>query len=78
MAGNPKSSEWYSTPRDRRARKGVEVTLSDEARARLDAIAKKRGETRSAIVEALIMAAKLTAVLVVAFSASGATIKGPP
>jgi len=56
MTSNPTDSEWYSTPRDKRKRKGVEVTLSPEARKRLDALAK--GTTMSAVVEALIMRAK--------------------
>jgi len=56
MTGNPTDSEWYSTPRDKRKRKGVEVTLSPEARKKLNALAK--GSTMSAIVEALIMRAK--------------------
>ena len=56
MTSNPTDSEWYSTPRDKRKRKGVEVTLSPEARKRLDALAK--GTTMSSVVEALIMRAK--------------------
>ncbi len=56
MASNPTESEWYSTPRAKRTRKGVEVTLSPEARKKLDALAK--GSSMSAVVEALIMKAK--------------------
>jgi hypothetical protein len=56
MTSNPTDSEWYSTPRDKRKRKGVELTLSAEARKRLDSLAK--GTTMSAVVEALIMKAK--------------------
>lgn len=51
--GNPIESEWYSTPRDKRKRKGVEVTLSPEARKELDALAK--GSTMSAVIEAWLM-----------------------
>ena len=56
MTSNPTDSEWYSTPRDKRKRKGVELTLSPEARKRLDSLAK--GTTMSAVVEALIMKAR--------------------
>ncbi len=56
MASNAIDSEWYSTPRGKRKRKGVEVTLSPEARKRLDVLA--RGTTMSAVVEALIMKAR--------------------
>lgn len=55
MAGNPKSSKWYATPEHERVRKQVLIRLSDEARAKLDRLA-GRG-MRSAVVEALIMAA---------------------
>lgn len=50
---NDPDSEWYSTPRVKRKRKGVEITLSPEARKKLNALAK--GTTMSAIVEAMIM-----------------------
>ncbi len=56
MPSNP-DSEWFSTPRDKRKRKGVEVCLSDEARKKLNALA--RESTMSAIVEALILGAAL-------------------
>jgi len=55
MSGNPKSSPWYSTPRTKRRRKGIEIMLSDEAAARLERLAKQRGVSRSAVVEALLM-----------------------
>ena len=61
MAGNPKSSEWYSTPKDKRKRKGIEVTLSDEARERLDALADQHNVSRSVMVEQLIVSAPLRA-----------------
>jgi hypothetical protein len=59
MAGNPKDSQWYSTPREKRARKGIEVTLPDEALNRLERMAKARKVSRSQVVEALIMAAPI-------------------
>ncbi len=59
MAGNPKDSEWYSTPKSKRRRKGIEVTLPDEALERLNALADQHGVSRSAMVEALIMASPL-------------------
>lgn len=57
MTSNPKSSPWYSTPKAKRRRKGLEVTLSDEARARLEALADAEGVSLSAMVEALILSA---------------------
>ena len=57
MAGNPKDSPWYATPQEARRRKAVILTLSDEARARLDALAEQRGTSKSALVEALIASA---------------------
>jgi hypothetical protein len=57
VSGNPRRSDWYSTPRDARRRKPVALTLSDAARARLDELAEARGESRSATVEALVLAA---------------------
>jgi metal-responsive CopG/Arc/MetJ family transcriptional regulator len=61
MAGNPKDSEWYSTPKDKRKRKGIEVTLPDEVRERLDALSDQHNVSRSQMVERLIMAAPLRA-----------------
>jgi hypothetical protein len=58
MAGNPKGSEWSITPQAARKRKLVTVTLSDEARAKLKALAKKRKTSSSAIVEELILSEK--------------------
>lgn len=57
MSGNPKDSEWYSTPRSKRKRRGIEITLSDEARQRLDELAEERIQLKSAVVEDLIMQA---------------------
>ncbi len=58
MPGNPKDSEWYATSQENRARKLVSFTLSDEARERLERLAKKRKASKSSVVEALIMEAK--------------------
>jgi predicted DNA-binding protein len=58
MSRNPKTSPWYSTPRTARTRRGVELTLSNEAHERLDRLAKVYGG-KSAAVERLIMEAKL-------------------
>lgn len=44
MPGNPKGSTWRSTPRAKRNRKELSVTLSDEERVELEAIAKDAGE----------------------------------
>jgi hypothetical protein len=55
--GNPVDSPWYSTPKDARNRKPIGITLSDEGRAALDALAEERGESRSAIVESLVLRA---------------------
>lgn len=59
MAGNPKDSPWYSTPRTERRRKGIEVTLPDEALERLERLARARKLSRSAVIEALIMEAPI-------------------
>ena len=53
MPGNPKGSKWRSTPRVARKRKGIEVMLSDEARARLDLLAS--AGARSSFIERLIL-----------------------
>lgn len=58
MAGNPKGSKWYATPRAERTRKKLEITLSDEARAKLEELAKSRELSLGKTVEALILAAK--------------------
>ncbi len=58
MTGNPRTSSWYSTPKAKRKRKGVELTLSDEARAKLKRLARKRGTSMSGVVEELILEAK--------------------
>lgn len=43
VPGNPKGSAWSSTPRAKRHRKELSVTLSDEEREALEAIAKRAG-----------------------------------
>lgn len=53
MGGNPKSSPWRNTPRDARKRKKLEISLSDEAREKLDRLA--AGGHRSAVIERLIL-----------------------
>lgn len=56
MTGNPKSSPWYTTPRPKRKRRGLEITLSDEAREMLERLAARWCDgNKSACVEALIM-----------------------
>lgn len=57
MAGNPKHSEWRSTPRKKRGRPGVQLTLSPEAMEALQALAGPGG-SKSAVVEELILDAK--------------------
>lgn len=59
MPGNPKRSKWRVTPQDARNRKMVAITLSDEARERLERLADEHGLTKSMLVEALIMAAPI-------------------
>lgn len=44
--------------RSARKRRPIELTLSDDARARLEALAEERGESRSAVVEELILSAR--------------------
>src|SRR5678816_486476 len=53
-----KDDPWYSTPRAMRKRRGIEITLSDDARARLEWLAAERGVALSRVVEDLIMEAK--------------------
>lgn len=56
---NPKDSQWYSTPAGARKRKPFTITLSDEAKARLEKQARARGVSRSQVLEALVMAAPI-------------------
>jgi len=59
MAGNPKDSEWYSTPNEARKRKPLKLSLSDECQDRLERMATARGISRSQIVEELVMASPI-------------------
>lgn len=45
-------------PTSQRHRKQIMLTLSDEARARLEALAEGSGESRSAVVERLVLGAR--------------------
>jgi hypothetical protein len=56
MGRNPKDSPWYSTPRAKRRRQGITLTLPPEALDALEVLAQRYG-SRSAAVEALIMGA---------------------
>ncbi len=56
MTSNPKRSKWYSTSNGARKRKKLEITLSDEARAKLERLAGV-GQ-KSAVIERLILEAK--------------------
>lgn len=53
---NP-DSEWYSTPQDKRSRPKVGVTLSPEAVEALARLSERRGESKSVVIESLILAA---------------------
>ncbi len=57
MTGNSKDSEWYVTSQENRTRKKVQLTLSDEARDKLERLSKRLRTTKSAIVEDLILKA---------------------
>ena len=61
MPSNPKESKWYSTPKAARQRKPIGITLSDEARDRLDRMAKARKLSRSEIIEEMIMTTHIRA-----------------
>jgi hypothetical protein len=52
-------SGWSSTPREARHRKGIELTLPDEARERLTLMAKRAHMSRSEMAAVLIMAAPM-------------------
>lgn len=56
MPSNPKESKWRAPSQEARKRKLVTVTLSDEARAKLARLAKY--ESKSEVVERLIVDAK--------------------
>lgn len=54
MGGNPKESEWRSTPREKRRRKPLTLTLSPAALVMLDALIERWKCSRSQAVERLI------------------------
>ena len=56
---NAKDSPWYSTPASARKRKPFTITLSEEAKERLEKQAKARGIPRSQVLEELVMAAPI-------------------
>lgn len=56
---NQKDSPWYSTPAGARKRKPFTITMSEEAKERLEKQAKARKCSRSQVVEALVMAAPI-------------------
>lgn len=58
-----KNADWATTPNLRRKRRMVTITLGEVARARLDQAAEERGVSRSALVEALIMAIRDSTIL---------------
>lgn len=59
MSGGSKpGSKWYISPNATRNRKRLELTLPPEVLAKLDALGEQYG-SRSAAVEALVMAAKV-------------------
>lgn len=51
-------SQWYSTPTEKRRRKGIMFTLSPETLRKLAKLAEASGESRSQVVDRLVMAAK--------------------
>ena len=59
MSAKQKGTEWFSTPEERRRRKSIELTLSEEARERLDKMARARKASRSAVVDELVMEAPI-------------------
>lgn len=59
MGGNPKILKWYATPRSARGRKKIEITLSDEARAKLELLCGPHADPKSKVIEDLILAAPL-------------------
>lgn len=57
MASNPKRSEWYATPKAKRHRKPIVLTLGPEAMAALLKLSEMWRCSKSQAVERLIMAA---------------------
>ena len=58
MSERQKGTDSYSLPREKRHRKPVNLTLSEAGLEALDALAASRGESRSQVVEALILLAR--------------------
>lgn len=52
-----RNDEWYSTPKAKRKRKPLEITLSERARVALETLAWSAEATLSATVEVLIITA---------------------
>jgi hypothetical protein len=50
--GNPRESEWFHTPAERRHKKHLQVTLAPAERALLEKLATKHGVSISVIVGA--------------------------
>lgn len=61
---SPKGSPWFATPRRKRKRKPLSVTLSDEERAALERIARESGEKKLSRVVA-------TAIVILAAMSQG-------
>lgn len=51
MPGNPKDSAWRSTPREKRKRKPIEITLPDASLELLAELSAASGEHRSRVIE---------------------------
>lgn len=49
--------DWRSAKQADRTRKKVGLTLSDNAREALDSLAEQRGESKSEVIESLILGA---------------------
>ncbi len=54
-----KPSPWKNTPQALRTRKKVHLTLPPEVIAKLELLARRHGNSKSAAVEALILATPL-------------------
>jgi hypothetical protein len=52
-----KESEWYILPRQKRHRRGVEITLDDATYAKLKRLEAAWGKNRSRVIEKLVMEA---------------------
>lgn len=67
MSGNPKTSQWYATPRANRVSKGIEVTLTEAEHARLEALKSASGLKRARVIGALLMSPDAERILRAAF-----------